>query len=77
MSLCDDCVNARNEWIDAVQDIAQQACSKPKDSSRQRGGKTIPIAPGDRGKRATEIVRSQIRVIERICERDHQGGAEE
>ncbi len=74
MSLCDSCLAEKNEWVASVQDIAQQPMSKPADSSRQRGGKLTPIAPGDRGRRATEIVRSQIKVIEKICAREHQEG---
>lgn len=76
MSLCDDCLIEKRKWIDSVQDIAQSHISKPADSSRQRGGRIVPLAPGDRGRRATEIVRGQVALIERICERKHGGEKE-
>lgn len=73
MSLCDGCLAEKNKWIDSVQDLAQQHMCKPRDRNGRYSTKPIPFKPGQRGRNATELVRSQIALIEKHCERAHGG----
>ena len=75
MVLCEECQKERDGWLDAVQDLAASYICKPKDREGRHNTKTTPFVPGQRGRIATAIVRSQIKLIETDCKRRHQGGA--
>ena len=75
MALCEECAKERDEWLDAVQDLAASYICKPKDREGRHSTKTTPFVHGQRGKNATAIVRAQIKLIETDCLRRHQGGA--
>ena len=71
MSLCNECQEERNKWLDAIQDLAASYICKPKDREGRYNTKTTPFRPGQRGKKATEIVRQQIALIEKHCNTNH------
>ena len=72
MKVCEECQAERNKWYDAVQDLSASYICKPRDREGRYSTKSTPFVPGQRGQRATEIVRTQIKLINDYCEANHE-----
>lgn len=74
MKVCEECQAERNKWYDAVQDLSASWICRPREPTSVRAWELAhPDAEvGQRGKRATEIVRTQIKLINDYCEANHE-----